>query len=78
MRARKSPSRDFWLFWGGQSVSELGTAFTLLYAFVGIPLGRLSDRAPRKTILALAVFVWSALTGGSRTRAWKSRWSRAT
>ena len=44
------------------ALGALGTAFTLLYAFVGIPLGRLSDRKPRKWILAVAVFVWSALT----------------
>lgn len=50
--------------WGlsDSQLGALGTAFTLLYAFVGVPLGRLSDRAPRKTILAIAVFVWSALT----------------
>ena len=47
------------------ALGALGTAFTLLYAFVGIPLGRLSDRASRKTILAAAVFVWSALTAVS-------------
>ena len=44
------------------ALGALGTAFTLLYAFVGVPLGRLSDRAPRRSILAMAVFVWSALT----------------
>ena len=47
------------------ALGALGTAFTLLYAFVGVPLGRLSDRAPRKLILAAAVFVWSALTAAS-------------
>ena len=47
------------------ALGALGTAFTLLYAFVGIPLGRWSDRAPRKLILAGAVFVWSALTAVS-------------
>ncbi|HEX8559797.1 MAG TPA: hypothetical protein VF668_17005, partial [Pyrinomonadaceae bacterium] len=26
------------------AVGALGTAFTLLYAFAGVPLGRLSDR----------------------------------
>jgi MFS family permease len=53
--------------WGlsDSALGALGTAFTLLYAFVGVPLGRLSDRAPRKTILAVAVFVWSALTAVS-------------
>ena len=47
------------------ALGALGTAFTLLYAFVGIPLGRLADRAPRKIILAAAVFVWSLLTSVS-------------
>ena len=40
------PIRREW----GLSDAELGalaTAFTLLYAFAGVPLGRLSDRASR-------------------------------
>src|ERR671936_292876 len=40
----------------------LGTVFTLLCAVVGLPLGRLSDRLPRKWILAGGVFAWSLLT----------------
>jgi MFS family permease len=53
--------------WGlsDSALGALGTAFTLLYAFVGVPLGRLSDRAQRKSILGGAVFVWSALTAVS-------------
>ena len=53
--------------WGlsDSALGALGTAFTLLYAFVGVPLGRLADRKPRKWILAAAVFVWSALTAVS-------------
>lgn len=47
------------------SLGLLGTAFTLLYAFVGIPLGRLADRIGRKSILSVGVFVWSLLTVGS-------------
>lgn len=43
----------------------LGTAFTLLYAFVGVPLGRLADRAERRKILGAGVFVWSLLTAVS-------------
>src|SRR5262249_23835672 len=43
----------------------LGTVFTLLYAVVGLPLGRLSDRKERRTILAGGVFVWSLLTAAS-------------
>jgi len=40
----------------------LGTVFTLLYAVVGLPLGRLSDTIQRRKILAGGVFVWSLLT----------------
>ncbi|HEX8502065.1 MAG TPA: MFS transporter [Pyrinomonadaceae bacterium] len=47
------------------AMGALGTAFTLLYAFVGLPLGRLADRAGRKWILAGGVFVWSLLTVAS-------------
>lgn len=47
------------------SLGLLSTAFTLLYAFVGIPFGRLADRVPRKRILAAGVFVWSLLTFAS-------------
>ncbi|HKY03246.1 MAG TPA: MFS transporter, partial [Blastocatellia bacterium] len=46
------------------SDSDLGllnTAFTLLYAFVGVPLGRLTDKTLRTRILAAGVFVWSLL-----------------
>jgi MFS family permease len=47
------------------AMGALGTAFTLLYAFVGLPLGRLSDRSSRKWILSAGVFVWSLTTVGS-------------
>ena len=43
----------------------LGTVFTLLYAIVGLPLGRLSDRIQRRKILAFGVFLWSLLTAVS-------------
>src|SRR5437764_3846688 len=43
----------------------LGTVFTLLYAVVGLPLGRMSDRKERRKILAGGVFVWSLLTAVS-------------
>ena len=47
---------------GDTSLGALSTAFTLLYAFVGVPLGRLADHGVRKYILAAGVFVWSLLT----------------
>jgi MFS family permease len=43
----------------------LGTAFILLYAVVGLPLGRLADVGRRKWILAVGVGLWSVLTLGS-------------
>lgn len=47
------------------SLGALSTAFILLYAVVGIPFGRLADKAPRKLILSGGVFVWSLLTAAS-------------
>jgi len=47
------------------ALGALSTAFVLLYAVAGIPLGRLADKAPRKFILSIGVFVWSLLTAAS-------------
>ncbi len=47
------------------AMGALGTAFTLLYAFVGLPLGRLADRTERKWILSAGVFLWSLTTVAS-------------
>lgn len=47
------------------SLGLLSTAFTLLYAFVGIPFGRLADTVSRKRILSAGVFAWSLLTAAS-------------
>jgi MFS family permease len=43
----------------------LGTAFTLIYAVMGLPLGRLADTWYRKYVLAGGVTVWSAFTAFS-------------
>jgi MFS family permease len=50
----------------------LGTAFILLYAVVGLPLGRLADRWRRKWVLAAGVGLWSLLTfaSGFATNFW--------
>jgi MFS family permease len=40
----------------------LTTAFVLLYAVVGLPLGRWADVGSRRVILAASVLVWSAFT----------------
>jgi MFS family permease len=44
------------------ALGGLTTAFTILYALAGWPLGRLADTKSRKTILAWGVTAWSALT----------------
>jgi len=59
--ALAEPIRKEWNL-SDSALGALATAFTLLYAFVGIPLGRLSDRTSRKRILGVAVFLWSLLT----------------
>lgn len=44
-------------------IGLLGTLFTLLYAVVGLPLGRLADRISRKKLLAAGATIWGLLTG---------------
>jgi len=43
----------------------LGTAFTLFYAVVGVPIGRLSDKWVRTRLISAGVAVWSVLTAAS-------------
>jgi MFS family permease len=40
----------------------LGLAFALFYTLLGIPIGRLADRANRRTIVAVGIAVWSVMT----------------
>jgi MFS family permease len=47
-----------------------GFAFALLYTIVGIPIGYWADSGTRRTIVSLALFVWSlmtALTGAAQS-----------
>ncbi len=46
-------------------LGALSTLFTVLYAVVGVPFGRLADSWSRKRLLALGMIVWSALTASS-------------
>ena len=39
-----------------------GVAFALFYTFLGIPIARMADRGSRKTILAVCLALWSAMT----------------
>src|SRR6476620_4434185 len=48
-----------------KTLGLLSTAFTLVYAVVGVPFGRIADRFSRKRILSVGVFFWSLLTGVS-------------
>ena len=42
-----------------------GIAFALFYTFAGIPIARLADRRTRRTIIALGLAAWSAMTAAS-------------
>lgn len=39
-----------------------GLAFALFYTFLGLPIGRLADRADRRRIIAVGVATWSMMT----------------
>ncbi len=56
--------RDEWKI-SDTALGTLGTAFTLLYAMVGVPLGRMTDRYTRTWILSAGVAVWSLFTAVS-------------
>jgi len=47
------------------SSAWVNTAFTLIYAVAGVPLGRLSDTWHRTRVIAIGVTFWSALTATS-------------
>jgi MFS family permease len=47
------------------SSAWVNTAFTLIYAVAGIPLGRLSDTWHRTRVIAIGVTFWSVLTATS-------------
>jgi MFS family permease len=43
-------------------IGWISTIFTVLYAFIGLPLGHLADRVSRKKLLAAGITVWGSLT----------------
>lgn len=55
------PIRKQWSLSDAQ-IGWLATAFTLLYAIIGVPMGRLSDTGRRSRLLALGVAAWSLMT----------------
>jgi len=46
-------------------IGWLGTGFIMLYAIIGVPLGRMADKGSRKTILMVGLIVWSLLTAAN-------------
>jgi MFS family permease len=40
----------------------IGLAFAIFYTVLGVPIARLADRRPRRTIIAAGVFFWSIAT----------------
>lgn len=48
-----------------QQIGWIGTIFTLAYAIVGLPLGRLADMRDRTRLIAIGVGFWSVLTAAS-------------
>jgi MFS family permease len=47
------------------ALGSLGTVFTLIYALVGLPFGRLSDKWYRTRLIAAGTAAWSILTAAS-------------
>ena len=62
-RARRADPIEFDL--NDTQLGLLATVFTLVYAFVGVPIGRLTDNWSRKRLIALGVTFWSLLTAAS-------------
>src|SRR5947208_1909029 len=58
------PLRKEWVL-NDSTMGWLSTAFTLFYAVIGVPLGRLSDSWARTRLLGIGVTVWSLLTATS-------------
>jgi MFS family permease len=64
LAAVTEPIRKEWAL-NDTMMGTLGTAFTLIYAAVGLPLGRLADSWSRRKILSVGVAAWSVLTAAS-------------
>jgi MFS family permease len=47
------------------ALGGLGTIFTIIYAFVGLPLGALSDKWYRNRLIAIGTAFWSLLTAAT-------------
>jgi MFS family permease len=47
------------------ALGTLGTVFTIIYAFVGLPLGAISDKWYRNRLIAIGTAFWSLLTAAT-------------
>ncbi|MEX0661303.1 MAG: MFS transporter [Balneolaceae bacterium] len=54
--------RDAFLLSNLQVGLLYGTAFSFIYAFAGIPMGRLADKTSRKWMICIGLFVWTLMT----------------
>jgi MFS family permease len=46
-------------------IGLLAAGFTVVYAFAGVPLGRLADRWSRKAVMGWGLTAWSVLTAAT-------------
>jgi len=64
LAAVTEPIRQQWSL-SDTAMGIMGTAFTLIYAIVGVPLGRWADSGSRTRILSIGVGLWSLFTAAS-------------
>jgi predicted MFS family arabinose efflux permease len=62
--AVSKPIIDEWKL-SDTALGAIGTAFIIIYAIVGLPLGVWADRGSRTKLLAFSVSVWSLFTAAS-------------
>jgi MFS family permease len=48
-----------------QQVGWISAAFTIIYAVIGVPLGRLTDTRSRTRLMSIGIAFWSVLTAAS-------------
>ncbi|WP_397451741.1 spinster family MFS transporter [Pseudomonas sp. NA-150] len=46
-------------------IGIIGTAFTIVYAIAGLPLGRMADNGSRRKLMGCGLAVWSGLTAAN-------------
>jgi predicted MFS family arabinose efflux permease len=61
LAAVSEPIRMQWKL-NDTALGVMNTVFVLVYAFVGVPLGRWADRGARPKILSVCVAIWSLFT----------------